>query len=94
MIDYKNYGKLWDFIMLGIRARIGKGGRIVIPAEYRRELQLETGEEIILYLENGELSAFTLKHAIKQAQSIVKKHNPKNRVLTHELKELRQNEEL
>jgi AbrB family looped-hinge helix DNA binding protein len=32
---------------------IGKGGRIVIPAGYRKELGVKAGDHVVLILEDG-----------------------------------------
>ena len=40
--------------MGAIRAKIGPSGRLVIPAEYRRALGVDVGDEVVLHLEDGE----------------------------------------
>ncbi len=72
------------------RTQIREGGRIVIPAQIRKTLHLEVGEEIILKLENDELHVMTLKHAVLKAQSLVQKYNKSRKVLTDELFKMRQ----
>lgn len=67
-------------------ARLTKSGRIVIPAEFRRELGLQTGDEVILRLIDGEVRIRTRREAIKEAQAIVRKHVKKSRSLAEELK--------
>ncbi len=68
-----------------VRAKITEGGRIVIPAEYRRALGLHTGDEVILSLEDGELHIFTPLQAIKHAQELVRRFIPQGRSLADEL---------
>ena len=75
-----------------VSTRLTKGGRIVIPAEFRRELGLETGDEVILRLVDSEVRIRTRREAIKQAQAIVRKHVKKGRSLVDELKRERQAE--
>jgi AbrB family looped-hinge helix DNA binding protein len=67
------------------RAKITEGGRIVIPAEYRRALGLHTGDEVILSLEDGELRIFTPLQAIKHAQELVRRFIPQGRSMADEL---------
>jgi AbrB family looped-hinge helix DNA binding protein len=67
------------------RARVADGGRIVIPAKYRRALGLEVGDEVILRLEAGELRVTSLAQAIRQAQDSVRRYVPEGRSLVAEL---------
>ena len=67
------------------RARVGPGGRVVIPAALRRALKVETGDEVILYLENGELRLYTHSMAIERAQALIRKHIPEGVSLVDEL---------
>jgi AbrB family looped-hinge helix DNA binding protein len=61
------------------------GGCVVIPAEYRKALGLEPGDELIVALEDGELRLFTLQQAVRRAQAIVRKYIPEGRSLSDEL---------
>jgi AbrB family looped-hinge helix DNA binding protein len=70
------------------RAKLGENGRIIIPAQCRKQLQLEQGEELILRVENAELHIFSLKHSLKKAQALVKRH-AKNKSLVEKLRRLR-----
>ena len=78
--------------MSTLSTRLAKGGRIVIPAEFRRELGLQTGDEVILRLIDGEVRIKTRREAIKEAQAIVRKHVKKDRSLVEELKRERREE--
>ena len=78
--------------MLGLRTKMGKGGRLIIPATYRHALHLEVGEDIILHMEKGELRLRSLKQAIHCAQETVKKANANGDSLTETLFQLRQEE--
>ena len=57
---------------LRARARIGAGGRLVIPAEMRKALGLDEGTAVVLRVENGELRIWTIKEAIRRVQERVK----------------------
>ena len=50
--------------------RIGAGGRLVIPAEIRRELGLEEGEPVVMRVVDGELRLWTLSEGIRRAQEL------------------------
>ncbi len=56
------------------KARIDRQGRLVIPAEIRRELGLEPGEAVTLTVEDGYLRLMTLRQAVKRAQDVVARH--------------------
>lgn len=71
--------------MTQVKTKIGEGGRIVIPAEYRQALGLQVGDEVILRLEGRELRIFTLNQAIKRAQELVSRYIPEERSLADEL---------
>lgn len=56
-------------------AKLGAGGRIIIPATYRKALSLHPGDELILSLEeNGEIRLFRQSQAIQRIQAAAKKH--------------------
>ena len=65
--------------------KIGLGGRIVIPAELRREIGVDVGDEVILRLVRGEIHILTRAQAIQKAQALVRKSIPKSRSLVKEL---------
>jgi AbrB family looped-hinge helix DNA binding protein len=67
------------------KTKLGEGGRIVIPAEYRQALGLQVGDEVILRLEGKELRIFTLNQAIRRAQELVNRYMPQERSLADEL---------
>ena len=39
--------------MKAIRTKLGKGGRVIIPTAFRQYLHLETGDDIILHMEDN-----------------------------------------
>jgi AbrB family looped-hinge helix DNA binding protein len=63
-------------------------GGIVIPAEYRKELGINVGDEVVMFLDRNELRIIPRQAAIKQAQAIVKEYAG-NRSLSDELIEER-----
>ena len=67
------------------RARIAEGGRVVIPAEFRRQLDLQPGAEVILDVTDGELRIRSLRRAIERAQTLVRRHVPDGISLAEEL---------
>ncbi|MSO23789.1 MAG: AbrB/MazE/SpoVT family DNA-binding domain-containing protein [Acidobacteria bacterium] len=71
--------------MEDIHSTIAEGGRIVIPADYRRALDLKVGDEVILRMADGEVHILTRRQAIKKAQALVRKHVPERKSLVQEL---------
>ena len=71
--------------MYQIKTKLGDGGRIVIPAEYRQAMGLQVGDEVILRLEGKELRILTLNQAIQHAQELVRQYIPQERSLANEL---------
>ena len=78
--------------MSGISTKIADGGRLVIPAEHRRALGLEVGDEVIVRVEDGELRILTRAEAVKRAQEKVRRHIKGNRSLVDELSTERREE--
>lgn len=66
-------------------AKLGEGGRLVIPAEYRKALGVETGDELVLVLEEGSLRVLTPAEGIRRAQAIVRSYVAEDRRLAEEL---------
>ncbi len=71
--------------MTEIRTKLAEGGRIVIPAEYRKALGLHVGDEVILRLEEGEVRLLTPRQAIRRAQAVVRRYVGERRSLVEEL---------
>src|SRR5262245_61223147 len=78
--------------MAGISTRIAQGGRLVIPAEYRRALGLREGDEVILRLVDSELRITGRSEAVRKAQAAIRKHVPEGRSLVQQLIEERRRE--
>ncbi len=71
--------------MRGTRTILGTGGRLVIPARYRKTLGLKPGDEVRLVLEDDVLRIMSARQAIARAQSIVRQYVGKGRNLSEEL---------
>jgi AbrB family looped-hinge helix DNA binding protein len=57
------------------RTRLQDGGRLVIPAEFRKALDLAAGEEMIVKLEGEELRIYPARLAVDRLQQLVRKHS-------------------
>ena len=51
-----------------ISTHIDKHGRIVIPAEFRRELGVECSDKVLMRMNDGRLEIYTLQNAVKRTQ--------------------------
>jgi AbrB family looped-hinge helix DNA binding protein len=65
--------------------RLGEGGRVVIPAAFRRAMGMREGDRVILVLREGEIAVLTPKQAVARARAIVGKYVPAGRSLSREL---------
>lgn len=71
--------------MSKILTKLGEGGRLVIPAEYRKALGVEAGDEVVLMLEEGSLRVLTPREGIRRAQQLVRSYIPTGQRLVDEL---------
>lgn len=71
-------------IETGTRVRINEQGRIVIPVEMRRELGLQPGDEVAIYVDEDRLIVETDASLLKKLRGLFA-HIPKDRVLSEEL---------
>jgi AbrB family looped-hinge helix DNA binding protein len=77
--------------MADFHSKIAEGGRVVIPADYRRVLGLKVGDEVIVRVADGEVHILTPAQALKKARALVRKHVPKQKSLVRELLRERRN---
>ena len=81
--------------MKAVRTKLGKGGRVIIPTAFRQNLHLETGDDIILYMEDNLIYLTTAEQALRTLQNKVKNYintTGQNISLTDELITMRRNE--
>jgi len=65
--------------------KLGEGGRIVIPSDYRKALGIEVGDELLLHMEKGKLILMTRLQAIEYVQEQMAPYLVKERNLSEEL---------
>ena len=70
--------------MDNVRTKLGQGGRIVLPAQFRKAMGVKPGDELIMAMKDGEVRVFTRQAAIKRAQGMLK-HIAPGRSLADEL---------
>jgi len=72
--------------------KMSEGGRLVIPAEYRKALGVKPGDELVLVLEENSLRMLTPREGIRRVQSLVRAYVPEGVRLSDELIEERRRE--
>jgi AbrB family looped-hinge helix DNA binding protein len=56
------------------RARVNQNGRVVIPASFRRALQIKLGDTVVLRLDKDEMRITTLRKRLAETQEFLKKY--------------------
>ncbi len=57
-----------------VTTKVTQGGRIVIPAEMRKQLGIEVGEKVNLEFDDGYLKVTTSKAALRRLRENLQKH--------------------
>ena len=74
-----------------IRAKVTEGGRIVIPAKFRKALGIEVGKTVSMTLKEGSLSISTKEAAFRKIEKMMRnKIKPGHSVVDEFLRERRQ----
>jgi len=68
-----------------LTTKIGPSGRIVIPASFRKAMGVETGDEVVIRIEEGEVRILSRAVAICRAQAAVREAFGRDRSLSEEL---------
>ena len=74
------------------RVQIHKGGRLVVPAKLRKALNIKTGDQVVVRLENDSIRLIPVQQAVALAQKAVKQYVPKGFSLVDELIKRRREE--
>ncbi|MRX52023.1 AbrB/MazE/SpoVT family DNA-binding domain-containing protein [Paracoccus sp. S-4012] len=67
------------------RVKVVEGGKLVIPAAFRRAMGIAPGDTVIVELDEGELRVRSLSSAIRRVQERMRELNPDGRILSEEL---------
>jgi AbrB family looped-hinge helix DNA binding protein len=67
------------------RMRVNENGRVVIPASFRKALGIQTGDEVVLRVEDDEVRISTVKSRVRQAQKLVRRYLKPGKSLSEEL---------
>lgn len=73
---------------------VGENGRMIIPAMFRKQLDLKAGDEVMVKLsKDNEIVIHTPKQSLKKLQDLVK-NSGNNKCLVGALLEMRHKEEI
>ena len=75
-----------------IVTQLSKGGRITLPVKMRRALQIDTGDAVVLRLEEHGVQVIPLRQAVRLAQEKVRQYIPAGTSLVEELIQARREE--
>jgi len=68
-----------------VTAKVAAGGRIVIPAAYRKALGIKTGDQVVVRLDKGELRVYSRLEALRRLQDLVCSKVPRGVSLVDDL---------
>ena len=68
-----------------IKTHLGKNGRVVIPAQFRKALGVSEGDTLMMTLDDGMIRILTPRKAIERVQKSVRRYVPEGRSLADEL---------
>ena len=71
--------------MESVKVRLDKTGRLVIPSQFRRELGLSPGSEVMVACEEGELRVYSREQALRRVQEYFRRFVPPGVSLVDEL---------
>ena len=77
--------ELNDSLPVLVRTAIGPGGRVVIPAAYRRALEVDEGNYIVMQMDGDELRVVNDEKEFERARAVLAKYVPEGVSLVDEL---------
>ncbi len=78
-------GEAGDSLPVLVRTAIGPGGRVVIPAAYRKALEVEEGDYIVMQMDGDELRVVNDEKEFKRVQQMIASYVPEGVSLVDEL---------
>ena len=78
--------------MTTVKTHLGKSGRVVIPAQFRKALGVSEGDTLMMTLDDGVIRILTPRKAIQRIQELVRRYVPEGVSLADELIEERRAE--
>lgn len=79
--------------MQEVKVTIDEDGNVSIPIEFRQELGIQSGDEVVLQLESDVIRITTTRNkAVRQVQTLIRQYVPVDRQLSEELIQERRKE--
>lgn len=78
--------------MSEVAVKLGTGGRLVIPGEFRTAMGIAPGDVVLMVLEPDGLRLMTPQQAVARAQALVQRYVAGDRHLADELLDERREE--
>lgn len=68
------------------KAKMDEAGRVLIPLEFRKALEMHPGQYVMLMLAPGnrEIRLYTIREGIRRAQQLLAPYNPPGRSIVDE----------
>ena len=90
--DKMNVTIIKEVTIMESRTVLTKNGRLLLPARFRKALDLKAGDELILRLEKDSIQVIPLQQAVAQAQKLVRKYVPEGTSMVEDLLVMRREE--
>lgn len=71
--------------MREVSTRVSDGGRIVIPADFRKCLDIQEGDVVLIRLQDSEVRVVPLRQALVRARELTAQYISRDRSLAEEL---------
>ena len=68
-----------------VKSKIVKGGKVSIPAVYRKSLRLKEGDEIVFNLNDNELTLTPVKATLQKVREMINRYHDPNISLVDKL---------
>ncbi len=78
-------GEAEDSLPVLVRTAIGPGGRVVIPAAYRKALEVDEGDYVVMQMDGDELRVVNDEKEFKRVQQMIASYVPEGVSLVDEL---------
>jgi bifunctional DNA-binding transcriptional regulator/antitoxin component of YhaV-PrlF toxin-antitoxin module len=89
-----NFGVFWRQAVPAVKIKILEGGRLIVPAPFRKQLGLIKGDTVLCSIQGGKLTVEKRSAAIAEVQAMMARFVPVGVSLADELVAERREESL